>query len=143
MFRKGDIVTRFVPSQEGGMKKGTRAIVKRILNDREFTLEGHEGIYLQQSFTMDTPMSENRQVSDLEELEQALQVIDMWNRSRPTSQMISIEAYPAQDGGNLYSMHGYDTHHVSALMGHLMETATNEDKAAVLEKAAAALRYGA
>lgn len=142
MFRTGDIAVRMVPSKEGGVAVGTRCIVKRVLNDREFTLEGLPGVYLQSSFAMDTEMGENRQVSDLEQLEQALTILDNWNRTHPTSQMVSVEAYPAQDGGSLFTTHGFDSNSIGELVGHLVEQGSNEAKAAFLERAAQALRFG-
>lgn len=142
MFRKGDIAVRMVPSQEGGIAVGTRCIVKRVLNDREFTLEGMPGIYLQSSFQLDTE-GENRQVSDLEQLEQALNILDHWNRTHPTALMVSVEAYPAQDGGSLFTTHGFDSNSIGELMGHLLAQGSNEAKAAFLERAAQALRFGA
>lgn len=142
MFRTGDIAVRMVPSKEGGMVVGTRCIVKRVLNAREFTLEGLPGVYLQSSFQLDTE-GETRQVSDLEQLEQALIILDNWNRTHPTALMVSVEAYPAQDGGSLFTTHGFDSNSIGELVGHLLEQSSDEDKATALERAAQALRFGA
>lgn len=146
MYRTGDIVTRVAVASEGNFKKGTRAIVKEVLNDTEFTLEGHEGIYLQASFRISkltTEVHQNRQVSDLESLENALKVIDNWNRTKPTSQMISVEAYPAQDGGSLFTTPSFDSNSISDFIVHLLGYGSDIDKAAALERAAQALRFGA
>lgn len=144
MYRKGDIVTRVSNPLESGLKKGARAIVKEVLDNKEFTLEGHEGVYLQSGFRPSAMAAvQNRQVSGLEELEHALNVIDNWNRTKPTSQMISIEAYPAQDGGSLFTTPSFDANNIGDFMAHLIDYGSNEDKAAALERAAQALRFGA
>lgn len=145
MYRTNDIVVRLTDTMEGGMKKGTRAIVAKVLNDKEFTLEGHEGTYLQASFRMDSigAQGEIRQVSGLAAVEHALRVIDDWNRTHPTGNMISIEAYPAQDGGSLFTTPSHDSNSISDFVGHLMNYASSEDKAVALERAAQAMRYGA
>ncbi|AHK11881.1 hypothetical protein CHOED_021 [Vibrio phage CHOED] len=144
MYRKGDIVVRLTAPIEGTFRKGTRAIVNEVLNDKEFTLEGHEGTYLQSSFRMDSIGNPtNPTVSDLGSLEQALRVIDNWNRTHPTGLMVHIEAYPAQDGGSLFRTDAFDTNDISQLMGHLINYSSAEEKAAALERAAQALRFGA
>jgi methionine synthase I (cobalamin-dependent) len=141
-MRPGDIVIRTVPTVEGNFQKGTRAIVKEVLNDREITLEGHQGIYLKSSFQLERPFQQNGQVSDLESIEHALHTIDVWNRTHPTGLMISIEAYPAQDGGSLFHTDSFDSNDVSQMVNHLLDYASNLEKAAMLERAAAALRFG-
>lgn len=138
MFRKDDVVVRLSSSMEGDFKKGTRAIVKEIINDTEFTLEGHRGIYLQSSFRLvgaNETLRENRQVSDLESVENALNVIDAWNRTHPTGYMISIEAHPAQDGGSTFLTNTLDTNSVSQFMVELAKAASGEERKATLKKA--------
>lgn len=141
-MRTGDIVVRITAPLEGNFTKGTRAIVKEVLNDREVTLEGHDGIFLQSSFKIERFSTQNRQVSDLESIEHALHTIDVWNRTHPTGLMISIEAYPAQDGGSLFHTDSFDANDIGSFVGHLLDYASKEDKAAMLERAAQALRFG-
>lgn len=143
MYRTGDIVVRVTEPMEGGFHKGIRDIVKEVLNDKEFTLENHEGIYLQRNFRLDKMDGEIGQVSDLEALEKALEVIDNWNRTQPTGNMVSIEAYPAQDGGSLFTTPSFDTHDIGSMMGHLLAYASDKEKAATLERAAQVFRFGA
>lgn len=138
MYRKGDIVVRIVEPKEGNFKAGTRAIIKEILNDREFTLEGHDGTYCQSSFRLETlkdTTGEIRQVSDLESMEHALNVIDHWNRTHPTAYMVSIEAHPAQDGGSIFSTATADTNNVAQFVVELAQAASDTERKATLVKA--------
>lgn len=142
MYRSSDIVVRVCSPIEGSFVKGTRAIVKEVLNNKEFTLEGHEGIFLQSSFRLDSLGDSKPTLSGLGELEHALTVIDNWNRTKPTGQMISIEAYPAQDGGSLFTTPSKDSNDISAFMAYLIDYASSNEKAEILERAAQTLRFG-
>lgn len=138
MYRSGDIVVRLTEPVEGEFRAGTRAIVKEVLNDKEFTLEGHVGIYLQSSFRPDTLVDSHGQIrhmSDLEAVENALNIIDNWNRTHPTAYMISIEAEPAQDGGSIFSTTSEDTNSIPQFMSYLAIAASDNERKATLRKA--------
>lgn len=141
---KGQKLVRARGDLNGALPCGTVVTVKTVIDEEYIELEGYEDChFLRSQFEpLDTYGGEIRQMSDLELLEMSLRHIDHWNRTHPISQMISIEAYPAQDGGSLFTTHGFDSNSIGELIGHLLVTASNEERAAALEKAARALRKG-
>lgn len=138
MYRSGDIVVRLTTPAEGNFKAGTRAIVDEVLNATEFTLEGHVGHYLQSSFRPANLVDSHgqiRQVSDLETVENALNVIDNWNKTHPTGYMISIEAHPAQDGGSTFLTDSTDSNSIPEFMASIAHAASDGERKATLKKA--------
>lgn len=137
MFRKGDVVVRITTPTEGSVVKGTRAIVASVTDSQYMTLEGHHGQFMQVNFRPDSLGSSERKptVSDLESMEHALQVIDNWNRTHPTAAMVSIQAYPAQDGGSVFMTTNNDYNSIEGVIKRLGELATSDEKKASLRKA--------
>lgn len=138
MFRINDIVLRINQPIEGTLKKGQRAIVSELVDAKYMQLEGHVGNFLITNFRLDTlgvPIGTKATLSDLESMEQALVTIDKWNRTHPTVAMVSIEAFPAQDGGSVYSTGCDDFNNVSLMITHLGTLASSEERKSTLQRA--------
>lgn len=137
MFRKNDVVVRLNNPVEGSVLKGARAIVKEVIDSQYMTLEGHHGQFLQSNFRIDSlgTHEENPTVSDLQAVEQALHVIDNWNRTHPTGAMISIEAHCTQDGGSTFLTATDDYNDIDRFIIALSSMANDEDKKSTLRRA--------
>lgn len=138
MLRVNDIVVRISNPLEGGLRKGQRAVVTSLVDDKYMTLDGHAGQFLIANFRVDTlgsPCGAKATLSDLEAVEQALNTIDQWNRTHPTGSMISIEAHPAQDGGSTFFTSTEDFNDVSLMVEHLGTLASKEERKSTLRKA--------
>lgn len=136
MFRTHDVVVRLNNPIEGSLLKGERAIVKGVIDSEYMTLEGHAGQFLQSNFRLDSETSTTKQtVSDLEAVEDALHVIDNWNRTHPTGAMISIEAHCTQDGGSTFLTQASDSNDISEFITILSMMATDADKQSTLRRA--------
>lgn len=146
-LHKGQLVVRTSGILEGPIKEGDKCIVKCIVDSQYMELEEYEGLYLRSNFKpvedYIVPKGRPDQMSSIEALETALKVLDHWNRTHTTSMMISVEAYPAQDGGSLFTTPTFDSNNIGTMIEHLLDYSSKEEKAAALERAAAALRFGA
>lgn len=135
MFRPSDTVVRINSPVEGGIKKGTKAIVATIIDETYMTLEGHEGQYRQSSFKLDTVTRTKPTVSDLDSLTEALRVIDNWNRTHPTAMMIGVDPYPTQDGGMVVEVNGEGFNSPDTFYEYMSYYASKQDRKAALKRA--------
>lgn len=138
MFKKGDIVERITTPLEGGIQKGTLAIVKAIIDDTYMTLEGHNGHFRQGCFVLHDGLKESRQmrqVSDLASVVNALRVIDNWNRGHTTSMMIGVEPYPSQDGGQVITINNEGFNDPDEFYAYVAQYSSEKDRKLALKHA--------
>lgn len=139
MFKKGNIVERITTPLEGGIAKGTLCIVKRTIDDIYMELEGHSGQFHQGCFVLKSAQEEvngqNRQVSDLASVVNALSVIDNWNKAHTTKMMIGIEPYPTQDGGMVITIGDEGFNDPDEFYEFMTRHASKQDHQAALKRA--------
>lgn len=121
MFSIGQKVKRVVGADGCFPMVGNVAFVEKVIDEEQMTLQGCGGeVYRISSFIAegDVPAPV---APEVHELIQALEVIDKWNRLKPTGQMISIEAHCAQDGGSVFLVgQSFDSNKVQDLFTHLV-----------------------
>lgn len=142
---KGQKVIRTSNNLSGDVLKGSTYTIKYLIDDDTLALEEVEGSFRRSEFEDEATYVKPFDVDSVSvaSLTSALRLIDMWNRTRPTALMVSIEAYPAQDGGSLFTTDSFDSNEVNTFMSHLINYASSAEKADLLEQAATALRFGA
>lgn len=127
MFTHGQRVKRIVGSDGCFPALGNCGFVEEVIDDVSFTLQGCGATpYLISSFVADSePVIAAPKVH---ELIQAVILIDTWNRTQPTGQMISIEAHCAQDGGSTFMVgQSFDTNNPQELFNQLVHEVSKEE----------------
>lgn len=136
---KGQKVVRISENLAGGVVMGETYTIKYLIDDDTLALEEVDGEWSRSEFkdaaTYVAPLKGN--TVSLESLANALRIIDMWNRTQPTSLMVSIEAHPAQDGGSSFFTSTADSNDVDSFVADLLKYSSGREKARILRAAAA------
>lgn len=128
MFIEGQKVKRVVGEDGCFPAVGSIAFVGESINEHLMTLMGCGGhSYNPNHFIAEGELAQPV-APEVHELIQALHVIDKWNRLKPTSQMLSIEAHCAQDGGSTFIVgNAFDTNNAQELFNHLVHEVSRDD----------------
>lgn len=127
MLYVGQQVKRIIGKEDCFPSVGSVGFVATVLNEVAVTLVGcGDTPYLKSHF--EPSGSIKVKDKDIKGLIEAIQVIDAWNTTCPSSQLISIEGHVKVDGGSVYMVGGaFDTNNPQELFGKLVQEVSKSD----------------